>query len=79
MFNRYNINDTFNIYNTNPESVECQTFFEKQFTKQKIFTPRLMVIKKVEYFIDIGWVTLNFFDNPSVNLFDPYFGIWLIA
>ena len=22
--------------------------------------------KKVEYFIDIGWVTLNFFDNPSV-------------
>ena len=33
--------------------------------------PKVDMNKKVEYFIDIGWVTLNFFDNPSVNLFDP--------
>ena len=51
----------------------------KTIYETKKFYPQVDMNKKVEYFIDIGWATLNFFDNPSVNLFDPYFGIWLIA
>ena len=41
-FNRYNNKDSLNIQDTNSKSVEYQTFFKKQSTKQKIFTPRLV-------------------------------------